>query len=164
MKLILTGPESTGKTTLALLLSRHFAAPLVLEYSRQYLAQKQLDYDFIDLVEMCKMQELRITQAYSGKRIVVDTDWLSIYIWALWRFEREDLRALIPSLPDPSRRYLLCSPDLPWRYDPLRQNKSDREALFGLFIKVLNEYRLNYYIISGSPKLRLSRAIYYAGL
>jgi nicotinamide riboside kinase len=55
--------------------------------------------------------------------------------------------------------YLLCNTDLPWEYDPLRENPDDRERLFELYKKELEDRGFSFAIISGTGKERLENAV-----
>jgi nicotinamide riboside kinase len=59
----------------------------------------------------------------------------------------------------PTHRYLLCKPDIPWEPDPLREHPQQREALFHLYLKALQDYEKPYTIIEGADfAKRLQRA------
>jgi HTH-type transcriptional regulator, transcriptional repressor of NAD biosynthesis genes len=92
IKIILTGPESTGKSTLAKQLANHFNAPLVEEYARTFFEKKETpQYVQEDLDEIAKGQLDLEQQAYevfknliglSPQIIVCDTDLLTLKIWS----------------------------------------------------------------------------------
>jgi nicotinamide riboside kinase len=55
--------------------------------------------------------------------------------------------------------YILCDTDVPWTYDPLRENEFDRDDLFERYYKKLRELKYNFIIVKGSPEQRLQQAV-----
>ena len=132
LKIILTGPESSGKTTLAHQLAMHFNAPLVEEYARVFFEKKETpQYKQEDLVEIAKGQlnnelkiingELPITHHllpithHPSPMLICDTDLLTIKIWSNEVFgncnseltqliDNQLVNYLLPKPPNPSQR------------------------------------------------------------
>lgn len=131
-KIVLTGPESSGKTTLAEQLAERFGTAWVPEFSREYLGQLGRTYVEADLVEIAKGQLAREKAAASQNPnglLFLDTSLEVLKIWSEVVYGRCDdwiASQWKASLPD---FYLLCLPDLPWEYDPLRENPHDRDLL-----------------------------------
>ena len=150
-KIVFTGPESTGKTTLAKLLSQELNCPLVEEYSRAYLQNLNRDYNFDDITQIAKGQMANEFSAQLENDIIVcDTDLLVCKIWQEFRYGKVD-----PWLEHEfkNRRYnivFLCKVDIPWEYDPLRENPSDREDIFNLYISTLDLNKIDYTIVQGN--------------
>lgn len=162
LKIVATGPESTGKTTLASQLAKHFHTIWVPEFARTYIDGLKRPYREADLLEIAKGQvalEDEMT-VKAGSLLFLDTSLEVIKIWAEFRFGRCHpwiLEQLGKSRHD---LYLLCVPDLPWAFDPQRENPEDREELFRLYLKVLTEMQLPFQEISGAGEVRLAQAIY----
>jgi len=143
IKIILTGPESSGKSTLAQQLATHYGAPCLSEYSRHFLAQLERPYVEEDLVEIARGQlaQEKAMMAKKPSLLFCDTSLLVMRVWGLYKYGRSDdkIRAMLeqsqPSL------FLLCRPDLPWEPDPLREHASleDRAALFQLYHQYLHQ-------------------------
>lgn len=166
--LVTTGPESSGKTTLATQLSAGLRAPLVTEASREYLTDLYLRkpdarYDQQDLLEIARMQHAREQQALQAQPqwLVCDTDLLVIVIWSEVRFgncEPALLQMFEEALTTGKRTYLLCDPGIPWQPDPLRENPQDREWLFGLYQHRLQQHPgLAWLPVSGDPQARMQQ-------
>ncbi len=136
--LIVTGPESTGKTTLSRQLAAHFGGVWVPEYPRGYLeaaGRLAVRADFRHFVDADRhlvraAQQQARWPAGSEPVVVQDT---GIEVLALWHgdkfgppptFLREAMTSRCPDV------YILCRPDLPWVYDPLREDPHRREQLF----------------------------------
>jgi len=163
--IVLTGPESSGKTTLAGQLSAHWRAPLAGEVVRDYL-KDAADYKQSDLVEIAKrqLQEENKLLSLSPERIVCDTDLLVIMIWSEVKYGECDPWIYTTfehciTLDNTNRYYLLCDPSIPWQADPLRENPHNRDELFDLYLQKLREYGLNYEIATGDPEDRLQQVI-----
>ena len=79
--IVMTGPESSGKTTLATQLSDCWNVPLVPEIARDYLREKD-SYQQHDLLEVAKQQhqQEQALLSHSPEKIVCDTDLLVIMI------------------------------------------------------------------------------------
>lgn len=156
MKLIIiTGPESSGKTTLAEKLHQaNDHSVLVPEYARIWLEEHHPDgqYALHDVRRMFEGQVvLWKASLESGARCVIwDTDPLVYKIWLQEMFgvswpEVDECIALVKSA-----LYILCKPDLPWEYDPLRSNPHDRDRLFELYKMELEKKNIPFMIHSSA--------------
>jgi len=163
---VLTGPESSGKTTLASTLANSWSAPLVLEQARIYLEVKTTDPDFhyhpADLLAIAKQQITSEQEALRQKpnHLVCDTDLLVLIIWSEVKFGKCDnwiLEKFQQSLTASPRHYILCDWQIPWQPDPLRENPEDREQLFRLYQTKMKEYGILYTAVSGSTMQRFNQ-------
>lgn len=160
-KIVITGPESTGKTTLAKQLAQRLAAPWVQEYARSYLEQLDRPYDLNDILIIGEAQMAQQAAIYQNNPayLICDTSFLVLKIWAEVKFTQNNKWLETQFLQDPVDLYLLCEPDIPWTYDPLRENPDDRYALFNLYHQALQTHQKHYQIIKGSdPQQRLKQA------
>ena len=177
---ILTGPESTGKTTLATQLAEHFKINLVEEYARIYLnAKKDGKYDFADLKKIAEGQnelEQKVFDTISHQPsnlskpsftkktfYICDTDLITINIWSeeVYQLSAISFQLSADSLliPKSKRHYLLCSPqDVQWEFDPLRENPNDRDRLFKIYKKTLEDYKMNFIVLEGNLAERFYKA------
>jgi nicotinamide riboside kinase len=175
LKIILTGPESCGKTTLARQLAAHFNAPLVEEYVREFFEKKRTpQYKASDLkkiaigqinaekkgLEIVNQQVIENRKPEKDAFLICDTDVLTIKIWSEEKYGRCDKELLAISeqlfaAPKTSNFklqtiYLLCSPEgIAWEADPLRENPNDRDRLFSIYEENLQFYEKNYFILRG---------------
>ena len=158
LKIVLTGPESCGKTTLSKLLSDHFNATHVAEYAREYLELKKDKYDLTDLISINNTQTV-IQKKTTDPLVFFDTDALTLIIWATDKFSAEvdhfeiSLKSNLPHL------YLLCRPDLPWVHDPQRENPIDRNRIFQLYDQALRSRNIPFEYIQGKGEARMKNAI-----
>ncbi|MCC2548430.1 ATP-binding protein [Hymenobacter sp. BT175] len=159
----ITGPESTGKSTLSRLLAGHYDTVWVPEYARTYLDEHGPGYALPDLELMARGQ-LAAEEATTGRSrrvLFCDTDLLVIKIWAEHAFGRCPAWVL-HQLREP--RYdltLLLGVDLPWEPDPLREHPepAQRRHFYELYRRELTERSWPFVEISGPPEQRLQQAI-----
>ena len=160
MKVVLTGPECSGKTTLATQLAEHFGVSIAPEPARGYLQPEQV-YQPSDLLQLTAVQR-RLEVKEPVRRQVFDTDLQTIYIWWQEKFgpAPEVLRRAYAEYSSQcDRRYLLCRPDIPWKYDPLRENPDDRDRLYELYRNDLNARGLVFGLIEGQADQRFKCAV-----
>lgn len=156
-KIVLTGPESSGKTTLAIDLSRHFHAAMVPEMARSYLGDGRDKYEYGDLLEIARLQvaeEERL--AMSGSDLLIcDTDLLTIKIWSLDKFGRCDPWILAQIAARRYDMHFLCTPDFPWQPDPLREDPGRRAFLFDWYRRELTGADIHLTVLQGPHAQRL---------
>ncbi|MGB2847559.1 MAG: ATP-binding protein [Saprospiraceae bacterium] len=151
----MTGPESSGKTTLASQLSFSSQLPLVEEYARTFLSLGNVIDSARDLILLAQRQiELENQAMHMGTDIICDTDMIVLNIWSQdkFGFVPQALTALTNH-----HRYthtFVCTPDIPWAPDPLRVNPFDRERLFQEYIKMLKLIGSPFTIIEGDGPAR----------
>ena len=143
-KVIVTGPESSGKTTLCNEISNYLKIPFAKEYSREYLTELSREYIQKDLTIIAKGQ-----LKYEENSHLLDTDLITIKIWSLYKYGNCDDWILnkIEAQKKEERFYLLCTPDIIWERDPLRENPTNRMTLFRLYKKELEDLEHEYHIL-----------------
>ncbi|WP_339875516.1 ATP-binding protein [uncultured Algoriphagus sp.] len=162
-RILILGPESTGKSTLAEDLANHFEEPWVPEYAREYLEHLGRAYVYEDLVKIGKGQvALEDKTANKAEEyLFCDTDLRVIQIWSEHRFGKTD-----PWVLDQikQRKYdviLLTDTDLPWTPDPQREypELEMRNYFLDLYKKLAEQSGFPFYLISGNKKRRKDTAI-----
>jgi len=161
IKVIITGPECSGKTTLCHNLSKHFNAKKVHEYAREFLNKSNNHYNYDDLITIAKSQYKNEKENYIEKVIFCDTDLITIKIWSEYKYQKCDdwIVQKINSQKKEKRIYLLCKPDLQWEYDPQRENQNSRAELFNIYYKELLRNKYKFFVIEG--KNRFDSALNY---
>mgnify|MGYP003109608476 CR=1 FL=1 len=159
-KIAIIGPESTGKSTLAKGLSDYFQEPFVPEYGRKYLEENGSEYVMSDLLKISKgmLQEEQEQSKNARQFLFCDTDFIMMKVWYEVKFGECHPFVLDKLSQKPYDFYFLCAPDLPWEADPLRENPNIREELFDRYQKELENYGVEYSVISG-PEGRLEKSI-----
>ena len=156
MNYVFTGPESSGKTTLATKVSELKKGIYIPEAARDYLTNLGREYTINDLLEIAKLQyKLQEEAKQNGDKIICfDTDLLTIKIWSEWKYGTCNPWILDRLYANSNSIYILCKPDFPWQYDDLRENPNDREELFNLYQKELELFNFPYQIVTGTLQER----------
>lgn len=151
-KIVFTGPESGGKTSLATLCSEKFKLPYLEELARNnpdVIARRITTNTIISLANQTQKQETEALKLHS--QIICDTSLLVLYVWLKVKFniQSSELQLLITKTKQETY-YLLCKPDIPWEYDVLREDPYARDKLFTEYLQLCEHWNLNYTIIQGT--------------
>ena len=161
-RVVVTGSECTGKTTLARALAEHYDTIWIPEYARQFVRQKGANPEYADVEAIARGQIRSEDAAATTDRVllVLDTDLLSTVLYS--RHYYGDCpswieNALLGRIPD---LYLLADIDVPWVPDGDQRDRGDRrEEMQGLFRSALADRQLECVEIRGSRAERLEAAI-----
>jgi len=159
MRILLTGPECTGKSTLSEQLSQKLNIPWFPEYARTYLEENGPDYIEEDLLKIGQTHHHLLHSFTQDQPIILDTYLLNLVIWSESKYgschewlEQQARAAHFDKI-------LLLSPDLKWEQDGLRESEGKREELFKLFKEKLTSYSMPFHIIKGRNEERLNSAL-----
>jgi len=157
LKILITGPESSGKTTMAGLLAELLDVKVINEFAVEYLENYGPDYSYDDILKMAKAHYALITKC-DNENILLDTSMLNYKIWSQYKFDKVDpwIESAIQEL-----KYdliLLMKPDIEWIYSPLRETPFARNTIFELFKTELNKLQMAFEIIDGEGNNRLLKA------
>jgi NadR type nicotinamide-nucleotide adenylyltransferase len=162
IRIAVTGPESTGKSTLTKQLAEVFGGQFIPEFAREYIENLPHHYTYEDVEAIAKAQveQYRLTQERSDNIFFFDT-WLIITkVWFNWVFNKMPEWMDIEIRNCPMDLFLLCRPDLPWEADPVRENGGEnRLKLFELYRGELEHYGFSFVEIGGLGEGRLNNAI-----
>ncbi len=162
-RIVLTGAECTGKSTLAQALSGYYGEPWTAEFVRSYVDQLDRELIQTDLEEIfCGQIAAEDAGGAKSKRFVIhDTNLLSSIIYANHYFEATFDWVNEALLERKYTLYLLCSPEgIQWEEDPgQRDGPSAREELHSMFKESLEKLKLPYFQLNGDEPLRLGQAI-----
>lgn len=155
-RICVTGPESTGKTTLAQRLAELAHCEWVPEASRLYAERKGSELDAIDVAPIAR-EHIRLVDAATERArargdalLVLDTDLLSTVIYARYYYR------LVPDWIERVERarradlYLLCDIDVPWIPDGIRDRPANREEMFALFRDALVRRKAPFVLVHGT--------------
>jgi nicotinamide riboside kinase len=159
MRVVVTGPESCGKTTLTIQLGKYFNTHYSLEFARAFLEKTAGSYVEEDLLLIAQGQRLANSHENPKELFFCDTDLLTIKVWSLEKFQHvhpDITKWFWEDLPD---LYLLCQPDLPWEPDPLRESPNSRDDLFLQYFRTIQQTRVPFEVISGKSAVRLKSAV-----
>jgi HTH-type transcriptional repressor of NAD biosynthesis genes len=164
-KIVLYGPESTGKSTLAQQLSTYFNTVKVDEFARDYL-----QYKFETTGNACEYQDLipitigqRIAEnnaiEEANKFLFCDTDALETYVYSHAYFDKAPTELKEAVRKSDYDLYLLLDVDVAWTPDDLRDKPEDRDEMFKLFENGLLEFGKKYVVINGIGEQRFNNAL-----
>ncbi|WP_319530996.1 ATP-binding protein [uncultured Cohaesibacter sp.] len=176
-RLVLTGPESSGKSVLAKALAEHLDGVLATEYLRDYFEVRG-ELTLEDAIPIAQGQWVNEERAADraqaeNKLLVCDTDLVSslVYsahyyedelntpLWALWEQWSERHKKRLKSPPYSPRLYILCDTDCPWVADGQRDAPDDRDRFHRLFKAELEALECDYICVSGSVDERVSAVL-----
>ena len=159
-RIVLTGSESTGKTTLAEGLASHFGVPWVPEFSRTYAEARGGVLTAADVEPIARGQFAAEAAALaSGGPVVFDTDLLSTVVYARHYYGKVPVWVGQAVRRYPRSLYLLGDIDLSWVSDGIRDRPADRAAMQDRFWDALREFGIEAVVIGGSGPDRLAQAI-----
>lgn len=159
-KIAITGPESTGKTTLASALADSYCCVWIPEYAREYLEMNGPEYQSEDLLEILEGQLTRMKFAEQADcpYLFYDTELLVLKVWYEFKYGETHPKIEEAWNEQEMDLYFLCDIDAPWVEDPLREHPNHRRELMDLYINHLDHSGRNYKIINGNPEERIKMA------
>ncbi len=161
-KVVITGPESTGKTSLAQRLAFHFNTVWIPEYAREFLISLGRKYCYDDVENIAREQVIRERDSLKIAKgfLFYDTHLIVTKIWFKVVYGR------FPSWIDDAIRssgidlFLVCNTDIPWVPDPLRENGGEmREILLKMYKDEIESFGIPWVMISGKDEYRTYSAI-----
>lgn len=165
-KIVVIGPESTGKSSLCQQLSDYYKTSWVKEYAREYLWKNGKDYTIVDLDDIAKGQieheDLIVDQLSPDKKMIfIDTDMYVMKVWSEFVFNACNHLILNQIVSRQYDLYLLCTPDIAWVSDELREypDVHTREKLFHYYKDAMIHQHTPWVTIHGNYEERLQQAI-----
>lgn len=173
IKIVIIGPESTGKSTLCDAMAKHFSTTWCREYAREYLLEHGTNYTFDDLLVIAKGQlkledgavdriaELNSVEFTKPSLLFIDTDMYVMKVWCEFVFEKCHPWILDQIVSRKYDGYILCKPDLPWVKDELREypDFETRDKLYHHYKDILINQQTPWFEVSGTDPLRTANAI-----
>lgn len=166
-KIVVIGPESTGKSTLCEQLAKHYQTEWCAEYAREYLLTHGSNYQFSDLLTIAKGQlaleeaAAKKVQQQNGSLLFIDTDMYVMKVWCEYVFGQCHPFILEEIATRKYDLYLLCDIDLPWVKDELREypDEQPRRELYRIYKDIMENQSTPWAIIQGNYEERLQKAI-----
>lgn len=166
VKVVLFGPESTGKTTLSKQLARHYNTVWAPEFAREYLQKKwnnerkTCEADDLIPIAIGQMKLENKLAKKADKVLICDTDLLETKVYS-----EEYYGGFVDENLDKAAKensydlYLLTYIDTPWEEDDLRDRPELRLEMFTAFENALKTHDCNYITLRGDKETRLKKAI-----
>ena len=163
-KIVIIGPESTGKSTLCEQLAAHYQTLWCPEYAREYLNTHGKDYSYVDLLEIARGQlglEDEVTSRASNNIVFIDTNMYVMQVWCEYGFQKCHQFVIDNIVERKYDLYLLCNIDLAWSFDELREypDLEKRKELYNHYLELMINQSTPWVEISGSYSERLQKAI-----
>lgn len=174
-KIVVIGPESTGKSTLCEELAQHYETNWCPEFAREYLLTNGKNYDYDDLLTIARgqlaledeytatLEKNSIPMLEKGQHLplFIDTDMYVMKVWCEFVYNKCHSFITDEIANRKYDLYLLCNVDLPWIADELREypDLASRKKLYGIYKEIMATQFVPCVNISGNFKERLQKAI-----
>jgi NadR type nicotinamide-nucleotide adenylyltransferase len=177
-KIVIIGPESTGKSSLCEKLAAHYKSIWIKEYAREYLLKNGTAYTFENLLDIAKGQlageDLAVAHFSVAREqgnennstinslpVFIDTDMYVMKVWCEFVFEKCHHWILNRIVERKYDLYLLCNIDAPWVKDELREypDLKVREKLYHHYKDIMVNQQVPWVDISGNYEERVGKAI-----
>ena len=171
-KIVIIGPESTGKSTLSEQLAQHYDCLWCPEFAREYLHTNGTDYTYDDLLNIANgqiaLEEEYVQMSVSSQLtanisnlLFVDTDMYVMRVWCEFVFDKCHPFILSQIAERHYDLYLLCNVDLPWVKDELREypDLETRRQLYLIYKDIMANQAVPWMEIEGSYESRLQNSI-----
>ena len=166
VKVVLFGPESTGKTTLASQLAYYYQTVWAPEFARDYLQEKWnnkrqiCEHEDLLPIAIGQMKLENKLAKRADKVLICDTDLLETKVYSEEYYDG----IVDPDLEAAAEKnqydiYLLTYIDIPWKLDNIRDRPGQRENMFNAFENALKKSNRPYVTLKGDEETRLKRAI-----
>ena len=134
MRVVLTGVESTGKSTLAPNLAGHFGGTFVPEFGREWAERHGLDFtpEALRQIAAGQLASRTAIAAARPQLIIEDTDIVMTSAWSRTLYGCRD--PWLSAIPADADAYLLFAADTPWIDDGTRQFGGDDRRRFDAVI------------------------------
>ena len=161
IKIAITGPECSGKTSLAIELGKELGINWIPEFARLMLKKLERPYIQEDLNDFARQQlkVINLVKKSASKYMVVDTEMLVFKIWSQEKYETVSEFITEAYANQDFDLIILCRPDMPYEPDPQRENPEDRDRLFEVYLAELKKSGANFIIAESNLKYRVNSCL-----
>lgn len=160
-RVVVIGPECTGKSALSAFLADHFKTTWVPEYARAYLDTLGRPYTQEDLLTIAQGQiSVEDQTAEKAESVLIcDTNLYVIKIWSVFKYGNVAKEILDGIANRSYDLYLLTYIDIPWVADSQREHPDERQQLYDLYLNEMKNQRVPFVEIKGDRDTRRTTAI-----
>lgn len=160
--IVITGAESTGKSTLTEQLANHFNVPFIPEIARDYIEKLDRKYNYSDVEQIARLQvekmdelkQLDIPYIFCDTWLIITKVWFEVVFGKGPVWIEDEIRKTKIDL------FLLCDTDLPWIADPVRENGGEnRLILQNIYKENIEKFAFSYKVVSGTNNDRFEIAL-----
>lgn len=157
-KIVIIGPECSGKSELSKQLSKYYNTLYIEEYARKYIENLKRKYRYTDVLHIAKTQ-ISESKKLNHEIVFFDTDLIITKVWLLHVYNfcpiwvNNAINNLKPDL------YLLCYPDITWKSDKVRENGNNRLFFYNWYKEEIKKINVPFKIIKGKGIARRESAI-----
>lgn len=161
IKIALTGPECSGKTTLAIELAKALKVNWIPEFARHYITKLNRPYnqEDLDVIALRQQNAIDLIVRIGKDYLITDTEMLVIKIWSQEKFNTVSNQIESLYQQQDFDLIVLCKPDIPYEEDPLRENQEDRDRLFEIYKSELEKSEQNFIIVDSTISTRLNKVL-----
>lgn len=163
-RVVITGSECVGKTTLVAALASHYGVPGTTEFVRAYVKGRPGPIEVADHSAIAAGQvsledrALRLAIREGHRLLLLDTDLLSTVAYAHVYTGGCD-----PSIEQVARErvadaYLLLDIDVPWVPDDVRDQPDRRAEVHATFVRTLTRFQAPFQLVGGAWDQRFLQA------
>ncbi len=159
---VITGPESTGKTLISEYLALQLGCPWIPEYAREYIGSLNRPYIYEDLIHIADKQILQKRNVEkTGTGMVIFDTWLIITkVWFMEVFHKYPEYIDEEISKQEIDLFVVCRPDIPWVPDPIRENGGEKRVyLMSRYVEEIRKTGRDFVLIGGEGKERYSNAL-----
>ncbi|WP_293307495.1 AAA family ATPase [Pedobacter sp. UBA5917] len=153
-KICFYGPESTGKSTMAEKMAKHYNTTFVPEVARELITSNDITTKDIINIGIAQTARVKEKTSIANKIVFCDTDLITTKIYS--QYYLNEVPEILNNLENEIKYdlYFLMNIDVEWVADHLRDFGDRRLEMFNLFKSELEKRGINYILISGNYEER----------
>ncbi len=160
-RVAILGAESSGKSTLAAALARHYGTVWVPEFLREFVDTEGRVPREEDQYPIARTQTERenAAAATATRFLFCDTTPLMTALYSRWYWGRVDAQLSLLERRHDYAFTLVTAPDSPWEADGLqRESEEVRQTIHEQVVQMLVEREIPYLLVTGSLPQRMLQA------
>ena len=157
----ITGPECSGKSTLALFLATKLGVNWIPEHARSYLEKLNRTYnqEDLDLIARRQLMMIEAVEKSKSEYLIADTEMLVLKIWSQEKYGKVSGFIKSAYLNQDFDLIVLCKPDIPYEEDKFREHPHDRNRLFDLYLNELENSGNNFIVAEADLNSRVNKVL-----